>query len=56
VTQVTAAAGRRRYQAPMSKSIFRPILADWRRWSRAERLVAILLLAGIVLMQVPLIL
>ncbi|HEX2113200.1 MAG TPA: hypothetical protein VHM01_02245 [Alphaproteobacteria bacterium] len=40
----------------MNKSIFRPILADWRRWSPAERLAAILLLAGIVLIQVPLIL
>jgi hypothetical protein len=40
----------------MNKSFFRPFLADWRRWSPAERLVAILLLAGIVLMQVPLIL
>jgi hypothetical protein len=39
----------------MSKSL-RPILADWRRWSRAERIAAVLLLAGIVLIQVPLLL
>jgi hypothetical protein len=40
----------------MSKSFFRPLVADWRRWSRAERLAALLLLAGILLIQVPLIL
>jgi hypothetical protein len=40
----------------MSKSFFRPLLADWRRWSPAERLVALLLLAGVLLIQVPLIL
>jgi hypothetical protein len=40
----------------MNKSFFRPMLADWKRWSPAERLVAILLLAGIVLLQVPLVL
>ena len=40
----------------MNKSFFRPLLADWRRWSPAERLVALLLLAGILLIQVPLIL
>jgi hypothetical protein len=40
----------------MGKSFFRAILADWKRWSRAERLAAILLLAGIVLLQVPLVL
>jgi hypothetical protein len=38
----------------MNKSILRPILADWRRWSPAERIAALLLLAGIVLIQVPL--
>jgi hypothetical protein len=32
------------------------MLADWKRWSAAERLAAILLLAGIVLLQVPLVL
>jgi hypothetical protein len=50
------AAAVRRYEIAMSKSFLRPILADWRRWSPAERVVAILLLAGIVLIQVPLIL
>jgi hypothetical protein len=40
----------------MNKSFFRPLLADWRRWSPAERLVALLLLAGVLLIQVPLIL
>jgi hypothetical protein len=40
----------------MNKSFLRPLLADWRRWSPAERLVALLLLAGILLIQVPLIL
>lgn len=44
------------YMGAMSKSLLRPILADWRRWSPAERIVALLLLAGIVLIQVPLIL
>jgi len=40
----------------MNKPFRRPILADWRRWSPAERIAALLLLAGIVLIQVPLIL
>lgn len=40
----------------MNKSFLRPILADWRRWSPAERVAAVLLLAAVVLMQVPLIL
>ena len=40
----------------MTKSFFRPMLADWRRWSPAERLIAILVLAGIILLQVPLVL
>ena len=40
----------------MNKSFLRPLLADWHRWSPAERLVALLLLAGILLIQVPLIL
>jgi len=40
----------------MGKSFFRSLLADWRRWSKAERVVALLLLAGILLIQVPLIL
>ena len=40
----------------MNKSFLRPLLADWRRWSPAERLVALLLLAGILLIQVQLIL
>lgn len=53
---VTVPATSRRYVHLMSKSFFRPILADWRRWSLAERVVAILLLASIVLVQVPLIL
>jgi hypothetical protein len=53
VAQVTGAV---RYQACMNKSFLRPILADWRRWSPAERIFAVLLLAGILLIQVPLIL
>jgi hypothetical protein len=32
------------------------VLADWKRWSPAERVAAILLLAGLLLLQVPLIL
>jgi hypothetical protein len=40
----------------MSRSFLRPILADWRRWSPAERIAAVLLLAGILLIQIPLIL
>lgn len=40
----------------MNKSFLRTLLADWRRWSAAERIVAVLLLAGIVLIQIPLIL
>jgi hypothetical protein len=40
----------------MNKSFFRAMLADWKRWSPAERLAAVLLLAGIVLLQVPLVL
>ena len=40
----------------MNKPILRPILADWRRWSPAERVAALLLLAGIVLIQLPLVL
>ena len=46
----------RRYLGCMGKSFFRPMIADWKRWSRAERLAAILLLAGIILLQVPLVL
>ena len=34
----------------------RAFLADWRGWSRAERIAAVLLLAGIALLQIPLIL
>jgi hypothetical protein len=56
VTCITAAAAGRGYKAGMSKSLLRPILADWRRWSRAERIAAVLLLAGIMLIQVPLLL
>jgi hypothetical protein len=56
VTQVTGAVCEARYQARMNKSFLRPILADWRRWSPAERIFAVLLLAGILLIQVPLIL
>jgi len=33
----------------------RDFLRDWRRWSLAERTVAIALVAGIALMQIPLI-
>jgi hypothetical protein len=40
----------------MNKSFLRALRADWRRWSPAERLAALLLLAGILLIQVPLIL
>lgn len=40
----------------MSKSFLRPVLADWKRWSPAERVAAILLLAGLLLLQVPLVL
>ena len=46
----------RRYQGGMGKSFFRAMRADWERWSRAERLAAILLLAGTILLQVPLVL
>jgi len=56
VTRVTVPAAPRRYVGAMNKSFIRPLLADWRRWSPAERLVALLLLAGILLIQVPLIL
>jgi len=49
-------AATRRYISDMNKSFLRSLLADWRRWSPAERLVALLLLAGILLIQVPLIL
>ncbi len=40
----------------MNKSFLRPMVADWKRWSPAERVAAILLVAGIVLLQVPLVL
>jgi hypothetical protein len=56
VTQITAAVHAGRYECAMNKSFLRPFIADWRRWSPAERIAAILLLAGIVLIQVPLIL
>jgi hypothetical protein len=32
------------------------LLRDWKRWSLAERLLAIVVIAGILLIQVPLIL
>lgn len=56
MTRVTAAAGAPGYQGGMSKSFLRPVLADWKRWSPAERVAAILLLAGLLLLQVPLVL
>jgi hypothetical protein len=40
----------------MKKSFLRPVIADWKRWSPSERVAAILLVAGIVLLQVPLVL
>ena len=56
MTPVTAGMSMRRYQWDMDRSFFRSMLADWKRWSRAERLAAILLLAEIILLQVPLVL
>jgi competence protein ComGF len=32
------------------------LLKDWKRWTLAERVLAIFLIAGILLLQVPLIL
>jgi hypothetical protein len=34
----------------------RDFLRDWKRWSPAERIVAVLVLATIVLVQIPLVL
>jgi hypothetical protein len=56
VIRITAHARMGRYKTCMSRSFFRPMLADWKRWSLAERIAAVLLLAGILLLQVPLIL
>src|SRR5690606_33030008 len=54
VISITAPAGGRRYEGCMRRSSFRTFVADWRRWSPIERVAAVLLLAGIILMQVPL--
>ncbi len=34
----------------------RDFLRDWKRWSLAERVVAVASVAGIILMQIPLVL
>lgn len=34
----------------------RDFLRDWKRWSLAERVAAVVLLAGVAILQIPLIL
>ncbi len=36
-------------------TMWHDLLRDWNRWSLAERLLAVLVIAGILLIQVPLI-
>jgi hypothetical protein len=56
VINITALAHEEGYVQGQRMTAMRDLLRDWRRWSLAERVVAILMLASAVLVQIPLVL